>query len=166
VTCRRPPRAIAAAVALASALMVWAAARARAPVRGVIVITLDTTRADRLPVYGFDGVRTPAIDRVAREGVVDDATSVAPLTFPAHASLFTGNLPVRHGVRDNAGGSLSKTQLTLAERLQARGWRTAAFVSAVVLRSGRGLDRGFDRYSAPRRPPVPADRFAAAAISS
>ncbi|HET7617168.1 MAG TPA: sulfatase [Gemmatimonadaceae bacterium] len=151
MTRHRPSRGvIAAALALASALTLWTAAHLRPPVHGVVVITLDTTRADRLPVYGFDGVRTPAIDRVAREGVVfDDVTSVAPLTFPAHASLFTGNLPLHHGVRDNAGGSLPMAQVTLAERLHARGWRTAAFVSAVVLRSGRGLDRGFDRYSAP-----------------
>lgn len=141
---------------------------ARTLLRNVVMITLDTTRADRLPAYGFDGVRTPAIDRLAREGVVfDNAATVAPLTLPAHTSLFTGNLPFRHGLRDNAAGLLPASQLTLAERLHARGWQTAAFVGSIVLAPGRGLERGFDRYVAPAQacPEVPARRRGDAVVT-
>src|SRR5687768_4601603 len=84
-----------------------ARAREAAPI-GVVVITLDTTRADRLAPYGFMDIATPHLDRLAREGVVfDQATSVAPLTLPAHVSLFTGLLPPHHGVRDNADRPLT-----------------------------------------------------------
>src|SRR5262245_49197030 len=70
----------------------------------VVVVTLDTTRADRLGCYGFQGVATPHIDALARDGVVfDNATAVVPLTFPSHSSMFTGLVPPHHGVRDNGG---------------------------------------------------------------
>src|SRR5574338_1529248 len=95
----------------------------------LLIVTLDTTRADRLSVYGFMDATMPALERLAREGVVfDQATTVAPLTLPAHCSLFTGLLPPRHGVRDNADPALSPQATTLAETLQARGYRTGAFV--------------------------------------
>lgn len=112
----------------------------------VLLITLDTTRADRLPAYGFGGVETPALDRLAREGVVfDDAMTVAPLTLPAHASLFTGRIPPAHGVRDNAG-TLADLWPTLATLLHDRGYRTAGFLGSVVLDAGTGIERGFDVY--------------------
>jgi len=115
---------------------------------GVVIITLDTTRADRLSIYGLMDASMPALERLAREGVVfDQATTVAPLTLPAHTSLFTGLLPPRHGVRDNASEPLAGTETTLAEILQARGFRTAAFVSSVVLGPERGLAQGFDEYA-------------------
>jgi choline-sulfatase len=117
------------------------------PKVGVVLITLDTTRADRLPAYGYQDAAMPALDRIAREGVVfDQASSVAPLTLPAHASLFTGLLPPAHGVRDNASPALADRQTTLAETFRARGFKTAAFVSSVVLASDRGVAQGFDRY--------------------
>lgn len=113
----------------------------------LLIVTLDTTRADRLSVYGFMDATMPALERLAREGVVfDQATTVAPLTLPAHCSLFTGLLPPRHGVRDNADPALSPQATTLAETLQARGYRTGAFVGSVVLDAGRGLAQGFDVY--------------------
>ena len=113
----------------------------------VVVVTLDTTRADRLSAYGFASGRTPALDRLAREGLVFDyATSVAPLTRPAHASLFTARVPPHHGVRDNAGAPLA-TQPTLAELLRERGLRTGAFVSSIVLQKGTGIEQGFDIYN-------------------
>jgi arylsulfatase A-like enzyme len=122
------------------------APRAGAPL-GVVVITLDTTRADRLSPYGFMNVSLPHLERLAREGVLfDQATSVAPLTLPAHTSLFTGLLPPNHGVRDNADPPLEETQTTLAETLLAHGFRTAAFVGSAVLDPDRGLKQGFEQY--------------------
>lgn len=113
----------------------------------VVIITLDTTRADRLSPYGFMNVSLPHLERLAGEGVVfDQATSVAPMTLPAHASLFTGSLPPRHGVRDNADPALAGTHTTLAEVLKTRGFRTGAFVGSVVLDADRGLKQGFDEY--------------------
>jgi choline-sulfatase len=113
----------------------------------LLIITLDTTRADHLGVYGADDVQTPNIDRLAREGVLfEQASSVAPLTLPAHCSLFTGLFPPRHGVRDNGGYALQPAQVTLAEMLQARGFRTGAFVASYVLDARSGLNKGFDRY--------------------
>jgi choline-sulfatase len=114
---------------------------------GLVIITLDTTRADRLSVYGFMDAAMPHLDRLAREGVVfDQATSPAPLTLPAHCSLFTGLFPPAHGVRDNADRPLSSEHTTLAETLRAQGFRTGAFVGSVVLDADRGLAQGFDTY--------------------
>ena len=114
---------------------------------GLVIITLDTTRADRLSPYGYMNVSLPAIERLAREGVVfDQASSVAPLTLPAHASLFTGAIPPRHGVRDNADPPLDVSHTTLAEVLASRGFRAAAFVASAVLAPDRGLAQGFETY--------------------
>ena len=113
----------------------------------VVVITLDTTRADRLSPYGYMDASMPALERLAREGVLfDQAMTVAPLTLPAHASLFTGLFPPRHGVRDNADRALDASHTTLAETLRERGLQTGAFVSSVVLASDRGLAQGFEHY--------------------
>lgn len=120
---------------------------ARFPARGVVIVTLDTTRADRVSPYGLMDSPMPALERLARDGVVfDRALSVAPLTLPAHASLFTGLLPLRHGVRDNADAALAPQYATLAELLRTRGYRTGAFVGSVVLNGDRGLARGFEAY--------------------
>jgi arylsulfatase A-like enzyme len=122
-------------------------ARTVSPPSGVVIFTLDTTRADRLAVYGFGGVATPTIDTLAGRGVVfDDAETVAPLTLPAHTSLFTGLYPPHHGVRDNTGAPLEPAHATLAEILHARGFHTGAFVGSAVLAADRGLSRGFDVY--------------------
>jgi arylsulfatase A-like enzyme len=120
----------------------------------VIVVTVDTTRADRLGAYGFRDANTPAIDRLARDGVLfEQAESPAPLTLPAHSSLFTGRFPFQHGVRDN-NVPLNDTEITLAQVLQAHGIRTGAVTAAYVLDSRFGLARGFDMYDGsfhPRR---------------
>jgi choline-sulfatase len=139
----------------------------RAPI-GVVIITLDTTRADRLPAYGYMDAVMPHLDRLAREGIVfDRATSVGPLTLPAHCSLFTALFPPTHGVHDNADPALSPEHTTLAEILHARGFRTGAFVGSIVLDADRGLSQGFEQYSsvadgAPRdrSRPGPLDRRA------
>ena len=117
----------------------------------VVVVTLDTTRADRLGCYGFPGIATPTIDAIAADGMLfEQATSTAPMTLPSHASIFTGLVPPRHGVRDNGGFFLDPRQTTLAERFKQAGYATGAFVGAWVLDSRWGLDQGFDLY---------ADRF-------
>jgi choline-sulfatase len=118
------------------------------PPRAILLVTLDTTRADRLTPYGYMSASMPTFDRLARESVVfDQAISVAPLTLPAHASILTGLLPPSHGLRDNNALPLAPEHSTLAESLHAHGFRTAAFVGASVLASDRGLNQGFDHYN-------------------
>jgi len=113
----------------------------------VLVVTVDTLRADRLGCYGFGVAHTPAIDRLASEGVrCTDAATSAPITLPAHSSIMTGLYPPAHGVRDNGNYALAPEAVTLAERLRAAGYRTGAFVSAAVLTRRYGLDQGFDVY--------------------
>ncbi len=122
-------------------------AGARPSELNLLVITLDTTRADRIGAYGYAAGQTPAIDRLAREGVLfEQAMTDAPLTLPAHCSIFTSRHPPRHGVRDNGGFFLSPRQRTLASELKARGLRTGAVVGAFVLDGKWGLDQGFEFY--------------------
>jgi arylsulfatase A-like enzyme/Tfp pilus assembly protein PilF len=125
------------------------ASRRPAPAElNVVVVTLDTLRADRLGCYGFRGVETPNIDAVAADGVLfEQATSTVPLTLPSHASIFTGLIPPHHGVRDNGGFFVEEATTTLAERLKEAGWTTGAFIGAWVLDSRWGLGQGFDVYS-------------------
>jgi arylsulfatase A-like enzyme/Tfp pilus assembly protein PilF len=100
-----------------------------------------------LACYGNPRVKTPNIDRMAEEGVLfENATTVVPLTLPAHSSIFTGTFPMYHGVRDNGGYYLDPEQITLAESLKEQGYATGAFVAAFVLDSRWGLHQGFDRY--------------------
>jgi len=113
----------------------------------VVVVTLDTTRADRLGAYDFEGVRTPAIDSLAAEGILfRRAYSVTPLTLPSHTSLFSGTYPPHHGVRDNGGFIVPDELTTLAEIYKSSGYETAGFIAAYVLDSRWGLDQGFDTY--------------------
>jgi arylsulfatase A-like enzyme/Tfp pilus assembly protein PilF len=113
----------------------------------IVLVSIDTLRADRLPIYGYAQGATPHLDRVAREGVVfENAYSHCPLTLPSHASLLTGLLPPRHGVRDNAGYALPPGSRTLAVRLHEAGFATGAAVSAFVMRRSTGLAQGFSRY--------------------
>jgi arylsulfatase A-like enzyme len=139
---------VGAMLAAAASVFSWRAARtAGAGPIGVVLVTLDTTRADRLSPYGFMDVAMPHLDRLAREGVVfDRARSAAPLTLPAHTSLMTGLVPPGHGVIDNASPALADGHTTLAELLRERGFRTAAFVGSAVLGSSRGLAQGFETY--------------------
>ena len=113
----------------------------------VIVVTLDTTRADRLGAYGFEGVQTPAIDSLARKGILfQHAYAVTPLTLPSHTSLFSGTYPPHHGVRDNGGFIVPDELTTLAEIFKSSGYDTGGFVAAYVLDARWGLDQGFDTY--------------------
>jgi arylsulfatase A-like enzyme/Tfp pilus assembly protein PilF len=113
----------------------------------IILISIDTLRADRLPLYGYGTGSTPALDRLGREAVVlDDLYSHSPLTLPSHASLLTGLLPFHHGVRDNVGYAVRSDEQTLATRLKAAGYATGGAVSAYVLRHQTGIGRGFDFF--------------------
>jgi len=113
----------------------------------VVLVTLDTTRADRLGCYGGNGGASPNLDALARRGVMfRRAYSHVPLTAPAHASLLTGLLPSRHGMHDNGGYVLKEEFATLAEQFVEAGYRTGAFVSAFVLDRRFGLARGFATY--------------------
>jgi arylsulfatase A-like enzyme/Tfp pilus assembly protein PilF len=119
----------------------------RFPNASLLLVSIDTLRADRLPAYGYAAGSTPHLDALAREGIVfEDAYSHCPLTLPAHASMFTGLLPPRHGVRDNAGFALDPARRTLAERLRKAGWATGAAVSSYVMRRATGIGHGFDFY--------------------
>jgi arylsulfatase A-like enzyme len=113
----------------------------------VLLITLDSTRADRLGCYGAEGAMTPYLDRLAQSGTkFEQALSPSPLTLPSHASILTGLAPRRHGVRDNGRYRLDDAVPVLTERLRAAGYQTVAFVSSAVLDRRLGLDRGFDIY--------------------
>lgn len=113
----------------------------------LLLVTLDTTRADHLGCYGAKDAQTPVMDGLAGGGIrFDQVISPAPLTLPAHVTMFTGQNPVRHGVRDNAGFTLPRTVETLATRLKTAGYATAAFVSAAVLDRSTGIARGFDIF--------------------
>jgi choline-sulfatase len=113
----------------------------------ILLITLDTTRADHMGAYGDTRARTPVFDRLAAGGVLfEDAIAAAPITLPAHVSLLTGLYPFAHGVRNNGNFSLGESMPTIATALRGRGYRTAAFVSAFVLDRRFGLARGFDQY--------------------
>lgn len=137
--------------ALVAALILLAIAgcdrRPESP-RHVVLVTIDTLRADRLGCYGSTDVSTPNLDRMAREGAMAiRATAHVPLTRPSHTSLFTGMLPTRHGIRDNISPARVPEVPTLATVAKAAGFRTAAFISSIVLAGGGGLERGFDLYS-------------------
>jgi arylsulfatase A-like enzyme/tetratricopeptide (TPR) repeat protein len=113
----------------------------------VILITLDTTRADHLGCYGDREARTPNLDALARAGVLfEQAATTAPLTLPAHSSIMTGMYPTYHGVRINGNAALSQAQKTLAEVLADKGYATGAFVGAFVLDGRWGLNQGFQLY--------------------
>jgi arylsulfatase A-like enzyme len=113
----------------------------------VLLVTLDTLRSDRVGCYGYKGVETPALDALAAGGVrFANVVSPVPMTLPAHASILTGGYPSRHGVRDNGTYRLTDTHETLAERLKAQGYVTAAFIGAFVLDHRYGTAQGFDTY--------------------
>ncbi len=125
-------------------LRVHGAAARRTP---VILISIDTLRADRLPTYGYGKIKTPAIDELARSGVVfENCYTHVPLTLPAHASIFTGLLPPVHGVRNNIGFQLANGARTLATELKQAGYSTGGAVSAYVLHSSTGISQGFEWF--------------------
>ncbi len=123
----------------------------------VLLLSLDTTRADVLGCYGHDGGATPTLDALAAQGALFvRAYTVTPLTIPAHSSLFTGLYPPRHGVRDNGDMFLDAGAVTLAERLHDRGYHTMASVGAEVTSHHWGFDQGFDAFFDDMGAPDPA----------
>ena len=113
----------------------------------VLLVTIDTLRADRLAAYGGQEGLTPTLDFLAGNGVhFSHAWSHAPMTLPSHASILTGLLPPNHGVRNNGSYRLAPGPTTLGEQLKGSGYRTGAFVGAFVLDARFGLNRGFDEY--------------------
>jgi arylsulfatase A-like enzyme/Flp pilus assembly protein TadD len=113
----------------------------------VLLLSIDTLRADHVGCYGASNAHTPNLDTIGAQGVrFEVALSPAPLTLPAHASLLTGLEPPAHGVRHNSIHRLEAGLPTLAERMRDAGYATAAFVGALVLDRRFGLDRGFDLY--------------------
>src|SRR5579871_5951484 len=131
---------------LAFCVSCTSAGRLPARARNLVIITIDTLRADHVGAYGYTRARTPTLDALAQRGVVfDHAYAAAPITLTSHATLMTGRYPPGHGARDN-GLHVSATVPTLATTLQAKGFRTAAFVAAFPLDHQFGLNRGFEVY--------------------
>ena len=165
-------------VALAASVWWWRspAAPARPGERvNVLLVTLDTVRADHLGCYGDADAQTPVLDALAARGVrFETAIAHSPITGPSHASILTGLTPLRHGVRNNSDYVLPKTVPTLPETLAHAGYRTAAFVSGFPLEKRFGYGRGFDVYddrfphgNDPRRAPYierPADQTTSLAV--
>lgn len=144
--------------AVASAVLVALAATAcstppspRVPALGptpnVVLLTVDTLRADRIGAWGYRETDTPQMDRLAAEGTrFANAISTVPFTLPAHSAIMTGTYPPWHGVRENVGYSLGDEAVTLAETFRDQGYATAGFVSAFPLDSRWGIAQGFDHY--------------------
>jgi arylsulfatase A-like enzyme len=145
-----PESSLTRTAALILALPAAACAPAPASVRSVLLVTLDTTRDDVLTADAAGHALTPRLAAMAENGVrFPRAYTVAPLTLPAHASLLTGLVPHRHGVRENGFAALPESATTLAETLAARGYATGAFVSSLVLDRGFALDQGFSTWDQP-----------------
>src|SRR6266446_10395344 len=113
----------------------------------VVVITIDTLRADHLGCYGYKQIRTPNIDALAADGArFEHAYTAVPVTLPSHTVMFTGTYPMLSGMHDFAANRLNPTQPTLASVLKEHGYVTGAVVASAVLDSRFGLNRGFDFY--------------------
>lgn len=145
---KRAPMTRCAAL-LAALLLTAACSRDTVPAGSsqthVILISVDTLRADRLPAWGYDGVATPHLERFRAESILyRNAYSHCPLTLPSHATIFTGKLPAENGIRDNVGYRLDEEHLTLAEALRENGYATGGAISSYVLREATGIARGFD----------------------
>ena len=114
----------------------------------VVIVTIDTLRADRVGCYGYAKAQTPTIDRLASEGIqFMNAVSHVPLTRPSHLTIFTGLFPFQHNVHDNVAAPLDRKIPTLAEIFHQHGFATGAFVASFVVNSQSGLQRGFDTYA-------------------
>lgn len=140
-------RRVATLLALSAALASCSTPARDAVLPSIVLITLDTTRADRLGAMGYTAARTPALDALAAEGALfRQAFASSSLTLPSHATILTGLEPYEHGVRDNSRFVVPNSLLTVAELLKAHGYSTGAFVGAFVLDSAFGLAQGFDEY--------------------
>jgi arylsulfatase A-like enzyme/Tfp pilus assembly protein PilF len=144
---RRKLAALVGLAMLAVALALAAGLGRRPAPTSLLLVTIDTLRADRVGAYGYAEPTTPVLDALAARGVrFEQAQSAAPLTGPSHATILTGHYPPVHGVRDNARFALSERTRTLAELLRDRGYETAAFVAAYPLAGAFGFARGFASF--------------------
>lgn len=117
-------------------------------IKNVLLISIDTCRADHLSCYGFNRKTTPNIDTLAKQGILFENTyTPLALTLPAHSSMMTGTYPPYHKVRDNMVYRLDESNLTLAEILKKNGYNTGAVVSSFILDSQFGLNQGFESYN-------------------
>jgi choline-sulfatase len=150
MTPRNAPALLLAAFSLATASACGPGATPEQPAtraRDVVLVTIDTLRADHLGCYGYRPARTPTLDGLAARGA-RFATAVAhvPLTGPSHASILTSHTPLGHGMRDNGGYVLPPGARSVAQDFEEAGYRTGAFVSGFPLKRRFGLDRGFETY--------------------
>jgi arylsulfatase A-like enzyme/Flp pilus assembly protein TadD len=145
---RRSSRWTLLCAAIVFSAAIFGGCRSSKPQRpNILLITVDTLRADRVGCYGYTGGTTPNVDALAKEGVVfERAVAQVPLTWPSHASILTGTYPFHNRVQDFTGQPLSEQFRTLAESLKANGYATGAVVSSFVLDRSWGLARGFDDY--------------------
>lgn len=119
----------------------------KAEIQNVLLISIDTCRADHLSCYGYKEITTPIIDSIAAEGILfENVVASCPMTLPSHSSMLTGTIPVYHGVHNNIGYQLGQSNITLAEILKDAGFTTGAAVSALVLDSQFGIDQGFENF--------------------
>lgn len=142
------PRRLSHLVVLSCALLAaLPGAPAAADQPPLILISIDTLRADHLPAYGYTKVATPAIDALRQEAVLfESAYTPSPMTLPAHASMLSGQLPTAHGVRANMGYTIGERLPWLPRLLRQQGYATGAAVSSFVLRKSTGMAQGFDSY--------------------
>ena len=139
---------------------------AQEPRPNVLLVTIDTLRADRVGAYGYAGAKTPVLDRLAREGVrLEEAVVQVPQTRPSHASILTGRYPYEHGLRDNASPRLKAGTPTLATVLRGLGYDTGGFIGAYPVSRSSGLDQGFGTFDDPSpaasRPPAATEPWSA-----
>src|SRR6202167_361820 len=133
-------------------LIAWAALPGAAqtsakPALNVVLITIDTLRADHVGCYGYKQIKTPNMDGLAADGVrFERAFAVVPVTLPSHSSILTGTYPMFSGMHDFSGNKLSPLQPTMASVLKQNGYQTGAVIAAAVLDSRFGLNQGFDFY--------------------
>ncbi len=143
----RHMKIIGLAIAALAVVALLAASAGRPQPRLVVLIIIDTLRADHLGCYGHDAIETPHLDQLAREGTLyAQAITAAPVTLPSVTSIMTGAYPVQHGIRDNGAYQLGDAWCTVGERFAEAGYRTGAFVSAGVLGREHRLDQGFEVY--------------------
>jgi arylsulfatase A-like enzyme len=153
------PAVLRLAIAL-SALLALSCARTPELPGDVVLVSIDTLRADRVGCYGHPDAGTPTLDALAARGVrFADASAPTPVTLPSHATLFTGTDPLRHGVRHNGLFALARDRTTLAERLRAAGFRTGGFVGSLALSARYGVDQGFEAWGEPGRGRKPGTFF-------
>ncbi len=134
-------------ILLAAAVLLGLLTVSRDRPPNVLIISIDTCRADHLGCYGYARDTTPRVDAVAREGILfEHAVTPVPITLPAHSSMLTGTVPLFHRVRDNDNYRLHESNVTLAEILKENGYVTGAVVGSFVLASHTGLQQGFTTY--------------------